>query len=172
MYLYIEPALFERFPQMRVVVAVAHGIDNQRERTELTTCWHTTWTHAANQARSYGNAQSHPYVQPWREQFRAMGISSKKFPSAIEALLRRVLKEDGTACGVSNSGRRGATPKVHTETWSDLRLPRPALRTILLPMTLQVSSNPARGMVGWVQASKLCFGSFQGLAGKYLQASG
>jgi DNA/RNA-binding domain of Phe-tRNA-synthetase-like protein len=94
MYLHIEPELFERFPRMRVVVAVAQGIDNQRDRPELTTRWHMTWTHAASQASGYGNAQSHPHVRAFREQFRAMGISSKKFPSAIEALLLRVLKED------------------------------------------------------------------------------
>ncbi len=92
--LHIEPALFVRFPRMRVVVAVAHGIDNQRDRPELTTYWHTIWTHAASQAHGYGNAQSHPHVHAFREQFRAMGVSSKKFPSAIEALLRRALKAE------------------------------------------------------------------------------
>ncbi len=94
MHLHIEPVLFERFPRMRVVVAVAHGIDNQRDRPELTTYWHTIWTRAASQAHGYGNAQSHPHVRAFREQFRAMGVSSKKFPSAIEGLLRRALKDD------------------------------------------------------------------------------
>ncbi|GHO47070.1 B3/4 domain-containing protein [Ktedonospora formicarum] len=94
MYFHIEPAIFERFPRMRVVVAVAQRIDNQRVRPELTTRWHTIWKRAASEAHLYGNAQSHPHVQAFREQFRAMGVSNKRFPSAIEALLRRVLKED------------------------------------------------------------------------------
>jgi DNA/RNA-binding domain of Phe-tRNA-synthetase-like protein len=94
MYVHIEPAIFERFPRMRVVVAVAQRIDNQRDRPELTTWWHTIWKRAASEAHLYGTAQSHPHVRAFREQFRAMGLSNKKFPSAIEALLRRVLKED------------------------------------------------------------------------------
>jgi len=93
MYLHIEPALFERFPRMRVVVAVAHGIDNQRDRPELTTYWHTIWTHAASFPYPTLFRSSHPHVRAFREQFCAMGVSSKKFPSAIEALLRRALKE-------------------------------------------------------------------------------
>ncbi|MDQ6659879.1 MAG: phenylalanine--tRNA ligase beta subunit-related protein [Chloroflexota bacterium] len=94
MYLHIEPALFERFPRMRVVVVIAQGINNQQDRPELAIRWHAIWIHAAIQARGYGTAQLHPHVRAFREQFRAMGVSNKKFPSATEALLRRVLKEE------------------------------------------------------------------------------
>ena len=31
-------------------------------------------------------------MRPWRERFQAIGISSKEFPTSIEALLRRALK--------------------------------------------------------------------------------
>ena len=47
---------------------------------------------AASAAASFGNAQSHPRVRPWRERFQAMGVSGKEFPSSIEALLRRAMK--------------------------------------------------------------------------------
>jgi DNA/RNA-binding domain of Phe-tRNA-synthetase-like protein len=87
----IEPAIFERFPGICIVVAVAHGIDNRQERPAITAHWQETWADAASAAR-YGNAQSHPRVQPWRERFQAMGVSGKQFPSSIEALLRRALK--------------------------------------------------------------------------------
>ncbi len=87
----IEPVIFERFPGICIVVAVAHGIDNQQEQPAITARWQEAWANAASAAR-YGNAQSHPRVQPWRERFQAMGVSGKQFPSSIEALLRRALK--------------------------------------------------------------------------------
>ncbi len=90
----VAPVIFERFPRMRVIVVLAHDIDNSHAMPELADRLHSVWMQAAREAQPYGNAQSHPHIRPWREQFRAMGVSSKKFPSAIEALLRRVLRGD------------------------------------------------------------------------------
>jgi DNA/RNA-binding domain of Phe-tRNA-synthetase-like protein len=87
----IEPVIFERFPGMCLAVAVARGIENERERPAIAARWQEGWA-AASAAASYGNAQSHPRVRPWRERFQAMGVSGKEFPSSIEALLRRALK--------------------------------------------------------------------------------
>jgi DNA/RNA-binding domain of Phe-tRNA-synthetase-like protein len=87
----IEPAIFERFPGIHIAVAVARGIDNQREQPAIAARWQEGWT-AASAAASYGNAQSHPRVRPWRERFQAMGVSGKEFPGSAEALLRRALK--------------------------------------------------------------------------------
>ncbi len=87
----IEPAIFERFPGIIIAAAVARGIDNERERPAVAARWQEEWA-AASAAASFGNAQSHPRVRPWRERFTAMGVSGKEFPSSIEALLRRALK--------------------------------------------------------------------------------
>jgi DNA/RNA-binding domain of Phe-tRNA-synthetase-like protein len=87
----IEPAIFERFPGISLAVAVARGIDNERARPAIAARWQEGWA-AASAAASFGNAQSHPRVRPWRERFQAMGVSGKEFPSSIEALLRRALK--------------------------------------------------------------------------------
>jgi DNA/RNA-binding domain of Phe-tRNA-synthetase-like protein len=86
----IHAAIFERFPGLRIPVAVAHGVDNQAERPQVAGRWRAVW--AAAQAAAYGNAQSHPRVRPWRESFQALGVSGKQFPSSAEALLRRALK--------------------------------------------------------------------------------
>jgi DNA/RNA-binding domain of Phe-tRNA-synthetase-like protein len=91
MHFTIEPAIFERFPGLTIAVAVARGIDNEREQPTIAAAWQEGWT-AASAAASYGNAQSHPRVRPWRDRFQAMGVSGKQFPSSIEALLRRALK--------------------------------------------------------------------------------
>src|SRR5712691_1757438 len=87
----VHPQIFDRFPSMRLAVAVAHGVDNQKQRPQITARWQEVWAEATK-AAVYGNAQSHPQVKPWRARFQAMGISGKEFPSSIEALLRRALK--------------------------------------------------------------------------------
>ena len=87
----VAPEIFERFPGMRIAVAVAHGVDNAGDHPAITKEWRAAWAGAA-EAAAHGNAQSHPRVRPWRERFRAMGVSGKEFPSSIEALLRRAMK--------------------------------------------------------------------------------
>ncbi len=87
----VNPEIFERFPGMRIAVAVAHGVDNAGDRPAIAAEWRAAWAGAA-EAAAHGNAQSHPRVRPWRERFRAMGVSGKEFPSSVEALLRRAMK--------------------------------------------------------------------------------
>lgn len=88
----VHPELFERFPGLRLAVVVGQGIDNRQERPEVTSFWQEAWIVAGKEAAQYGNAQSHPSIRPWRERFKAMGVSGKEFPSSAEALLRRALK--------------------------------------------------------------------------------
>jgi DNA/RNA-binding domain of Phe-tRNA-synthetase-like protein len=88
----VEPAIFDHFPSLRIAIAVAHGIDGAAPRPDVPAIWRDTWQVAGREGAQYGNAQSHPRVRPWREHFRALGVSSKDFPSSIEALLRRALK--------------------------------------------------------------------------------
>lgn len=89
----VEPAVFERIPNLRIAVAVAVTcpLDNAAPRPEIEAHWKSAWQDAAA-ASVYGNAQSHPRVQPWRVAFQRMGVSGKQFPSSVEALLRRALK--------------------------------------------------------------------------------
>jgi DNA/RNA-binding domain of Phe-tRNA-synthetase-like protein len=92
MQLIVHPEVFERFPGLRLAAAVAEGVDNRTPRPELATAWREAWDEAGRQAAPYGSPQSHPRVAPWRERFRAMGVSGKEFPSSIESLLRRAMK--------------------------------------------------------------------------------
>ena len=91
MELIVRPEIWERFPAMTIVVALASGIDNSVERPAVAGLWREAWVGAAS-ASDYGNAQAHPNVRPWREHFRALGVSQKTSPSSIEALLRRAMK--------------------------------------------------------------------------------
>lgn len=90
----VHPEIFERFPGLSLPVVVAQGVNNQTEQPLVEEGWQETWVDAAAKAAVYGNAQSHPHVQPWRERFREQGVSGKQFPSSIEALLRRALKSN------------------------------------------------------------------------------
>jgi DNA/RNA-binding domain of Phe-tRNA-synthetase-like protein len=87
----IQPELFDLFPGLRIPVVVARGIENRGPHPDVESAWREAWT-AADAGRVYGNAQSHPRIRPWRDRFRAMGISGKEFPCSAEALLRRALK--------------------------------------------------------------------------------
>jgi DNA/RNA-binding domain of Phe-tRNA-synthetase-like protein len=88
----VAPEVFARFPRMGIAVAVADGVDNGVPRPAVEADWRAAWAAAGREGAIHGNAQSHPRVRPWRERFKALGVSSKDFPSSIEAMLRRALK--------------------------------------------------------------------------------
>jgi DNA/RNA-binding domain of Phe-tRNA-synthetase-like protein len=87
----VEDEIFRRFPGVRLAAVIAEGVDNAREYPGIEAMWRDVWAGALS-AGQYGNAQQHPRMQPWRERFRAMGVSGKEFPNSAEALLRRALK--------------------------------------------------------------------------------
>lgn len=84
--------VFELFPGLKLPVAVAEGIHPTTDAPGIQTMWRRSWEEAARKASDYENPQSHPRVAPWREAMTAMGVSGRKFPSSIEALLRRAVK--------------------------------------------------------------------------------
>lgn len=92
--LVVEPAIWERFAGLRIVLVWAGGLDNRRERPELASALERA-IERAREGWSQPNAQSHPYIAAWREAVKITGFSGKKFPSSIEALARRVLSGKG-----------------------------------------------------------------------------
>lgn len=88
----ISDDVFERFPGLRVVTAVVDGVDNGRRRPRVSDRWRRAWREAGELRESYDNAQSHPHVKAWRQRFIEAGVSPRKFPSSIEAMLRRAIK--------------------------------------------------------------------------------
>lgn len=89
----IEKEIFEHFPGMKILAAVAEDIptaDVEKIREKL----NHAWTVAAAAAVEYGNAQSHPFIKPWGERMKALGVSRKQFPCSIEAMVRRAGKSD------------------------------------------------------------------------------
>jgi DNA/RNA-binding domain of Phe-tRNA-synthetase-like protein len=86
----IDPEIWEKFPGMRLVVAVASHLDNERDRPEARKLLSDA-QNELNAEWTYENPQSHPRVQAWREAFQRIGVKGKDFPSSIEALVRRVV---------------------------------------------------------------------------------
>lgn len=86
----VDPEIWRLFPGMRIALVRAAGIDNRSPNPAAARAWREAW--AAAGALDVPNAQSHPRVAPWREALRAAGSPPKKYPAAIESLLRRALK--------------------------------------------------------------------------------
>ena len=86
----VSAEIWERFAGMRIVVAVVERLSNRRRRPEIEEAWREAWEGAAG--LDLPNPQSHPRIGAWRDAFRALGVSRKKYPSSVEAVLRRALK--------------------------------------------------------------------------------
>lgn len=86
----VDPQIFAYFPGMHLVVALPEPLTNQDPALSVRNYWQQAWKAAG--ALDLPNAQSHPHIRQWREQFQKIGVSHKKFPTSIEALLRRALK--------------------------------------------------------------------------------
>jgi DNA/RNA-binding domain of Phe-tRNA-synthetase-like protein len=87
----VDPSIFETFPEYRVLLLYAHGLDNAPSDD-----WSTGLLRAAEEeARSaFGDAKpaTHPHIAAWRETFSRFGAKPSKYPCSVEALLGRVLK--------------------------------------------------------------------------------
>ncbi len=90
----VDEALFEHFPGLVIGVVVARGLRTPEDPAAveglLTAAEADLRTEWADRP-----AQEHPRIAPWRETFRALGLSANKMHSSIEALARRVLSAKG-----------------------------------------------------------------------------
>jgi DNA/RNA-binding domain of Phe-tRNA-synthetase-like protein len=91
MFLRITPALFAKFPEIRLGVVIATDINNQGQHPEVLEMLRLEQTRLGERL---GNTPipEHPHITPWREAYRAFGAKPKDHPSSIENLLRRVSK--------------------------------------------------------------------------------
>ena len=83
----IESSFWDLFPEARIGVVWATGLDNRRGATEATTLLETTGQEARNQVAE-SEIATYPAVAPWRDAYRAFGVKPAKYRSGIENLLR------------------------------------------------------------------------------------
>lgn len=88
----IGPDVLSANPGMRIVATAVWGIDNTTDSEEIDALLVESWRATAALNEKYGSAQQHPLVAPWRDALRNLGISGKKFPCAIESMVRRAFK--------------------------------------------------------------------------------
>jgi DNA/RNA-binding domain of Phe-tRNA-synthetase-like protein len=90
MKLQATPEFFELFPQARIALVLARGMDNTR-RSDEADLLRSAQAGAASRLGSVPLAE-HPRILCWREAYRAFGAKPKDYPSSIENLARRALK--------------------------------------------------------------------------------
>ena len=91
--LVVDPAIFRRFPGVRVGTLVVRGLDNRGDRPGLVRALRSAEA-SARAALAGAPIVEHSHIAPWRDAYRAFGAKPKKYPSSIEALGRRVARGD------------------------------------------------------------------------------
>lgn len=87
----IDSPFFELFPEAKIAVVDAFGLNNHGEDSEIEALLRKA---EENLSRMFQGSKvtEHPRVAPWREAYRKFGAKPKKYPSSIENLVRRTLK--------------------------------------------------------------------------------
>ncbi len=92
-YFTVSQEVFNRFPGYVRGVVIAHGLTNGDSPDALI----STMRSAEDSVRRSLNLEKlteHPRIASWREAYRSFGAKPAKFRPSIEAMVRRVLRND------------------------------------------------------------------------------
>jgi DNA/RNA-binding domain of Phe-tRNA-synthetase-like protein len=92
-YYTVSKEVFDRFPGYVRGVVIADGVTNSKSPAELTSLLRS----AEDSVRKRLNLEKlaeHPRMASWREAYRSFGAKPSKFRPSIEAMVRRVLRND------------------------------------------------------------------------------
>ncbi len=90
MYFRVEPEVFSVFPSICIGIVVAEGIDNATPSPQVRDLLARVLAEAPS---NWGaDIKAMPAISVWRESFTRLGWNPNKFPSSIEALVKRVSK--------------------------------------------------------------------------------
>jgi len=92
-YFTISDEVFERFPGYVRGVVVAQGVTNGPSSDELKELLRAA-EDSVRERISPESVAEHPRIASWREAYRAFGAKPSKFRPSIEAMVRRILKND------------------------------------------------------------------------------
>jgi DNA/RNA-binding domain of Phe-tRNA-synthetase-like protein len=92
LYYSIAEEVFSKFPGYVRGVVIAYDVRNGDSPPELVAMLREAEA-SLRQQISLEQIAAHPYIAAWREAFRQMGVKPSEFRSSIEALGRRVLRE-------------------------------------------------------------------------------
>lgn len=86
----IEPDFLALFPDARIGIVVARGLDNRRSAAECAALLDAEMRATAERLAG-AEIGSLPEVDPWRKAYAAFGLKPSKFRSSLETLLRSAL---------------------------------------------------------------------------------
>jgi DNA/RNA-binding domain of Phe-tRNA-synthetase-like protein len=87
----IADEVFERFPGYTRGVVLAHGVENKESPADLVSLLRAA-EDSVRERLKLDELATHPRISSWREAYRSFGANPGKFRSSIEAMVRRVLK--------------------------------------------------------------------------------
>jgi DNA/RNA-binding domain of Phe-tRNA-synthetase-like protein len=91
----VEESMFQALPKLSVLIAVVRNIDlNKIDKDGIKKYLTASWNSARQQIEAYPNVQSHPNIQLWREAFSALKVSTKKYTTSVESMVKRAAKPD------------------------------------------------------------------------------
>jgi DNA/RNA-binding domain of Phe-tRNA-synthetase-like protein len=94
MRLVIEPEVIHLFPDLRIGIVTGRGINNVGVGEEIEAIKRAA-SAAVQQNFSAETLAQHPYILAWRETYRRFGTKPKDHRPTAEALLRRILRDEG-----------------------------------------------------------------------------
>lgn len=89
----VSEEIFQRFPNYVRGVVVAHGVTNGESPAELTGLLRAAEA-SVRERIGQGDITAHPRIAAWREAFRSLGIKVSEYRPSIEAMARRVLRNN------------------------------------------------------------------------------
>jgi len=89
----IDAGIFNKFPGYVRGIVLAYDLTNSPSPADLIALLRAE-EESLRQRLTIDNLNEHPRIKVWREAFRALGIKPSEFRSSIEAMTRRVLRND------------------------------------------------------------------------------
>lgn len=96
MKLIIAEEVRSQFPDLRIGLVVAHGIDNTREDLAVAAITQAA-AQTVRQNLTVETLTAHPYIQAWRSTYQQFGSKPNSFRPTAEATLRRIIKGETIA---------------------------------------------------------------------------
>jgi len=87
----IAQEVLEKFPEVKIALVVAKGIDNAKVSDELLSELRSV-ENEIKQKLKLETLTTHPKIVDWRNAYSFFGAKPKTFKNSVESLLRRVLK--------------------------------------------------------------------------------
>ena len=89
----IDSRIFHDYTGLMVGVVIAHDMNNTKQHNEINDLLKRELQNI-RQTLTLDHLTDHPHIQPWRNAYKYFGAKPKKYPSSIENLVKRGLKNE------------------------------------------------------------------------------